>query len=77
MLHKHPKSKESHISIQFWCNSSVLIGKRKLGRFVEEPTNGRPICAICEGKVIGAGLLGERKINGRDVMYYPVMDKQL
>lgn len=76
ILHKHPKSKESHMSFTCWCGVSVLISSNKRGRLVEKPSEGRPICATCEGKATGAGLLGAREINGHSVMYRPMDGKK-
>lgn len=57
------------LGIECWCAMHLLVAKGKFGRLVPEPSEGRPICATCEGRAIGAGLLGAREIAGRPVMY--------
>lgn len=61
----------THMAISCWCGQSLLIGKRHKGRFVAEPSFGRPMCATCEGRAIGAGVDGSHKINGRMVRFQP------
>lgn len=70
-MHTNYKNK-SHFVIKTWCGATFKNGSRD-GKgqtyFTENPTNNRPICATCEGRFIGAGMTGDRKINGQDVMY--------
>ncbi|WRM43629.1 hypothetical protein [Acinetobacter phage vB_ApiM_IME-Ap7] len=69
-LHTNPKG--SHFAIKTWCGATFCNGgKDGKGQtyFVETPTNNRPICATCEGRFIGAGMDGDREINGRKVLY--------
>ena len=61
----------SHMSISCWCGMSLLVGKRHKGQFVAEPSFGRPMCATCEGRAIGAGVDGSHKINGRMARFQP------
>ena len=58
----------SHVSISFWCGNTGFMRKGKV--FADIPSDG-VLCAVCEGKAIGAGQDGERIINGRPVMYSP------
>lgn len=62
---------KSHMAVRCWCGMTQLVSKRKKGRLLDVPTAGRPMCATCEGRVIGAGEIGARKINGMDVRYKP------
>lgn len=68
-LHTTPKG--SHFSIKTWCGAAFCNGGKGKGQtyFTENPTNNRPICATCEGRFIGSGMIGDRIINGRKVMY--------
>ena len=68
---------ESYLAIRCWCGYSILSSERKngsRGRFLESPDD-RPICATCEGRAIGAGLLGAREIAGRAVMFSPRINR--
>lgn len=62
---------KSHFSVKCWCGMSMNFGGsgKGQGMFVNQPSVGRPMCATCEGRAIGAGLLGIREIEGRKVMY--------
>lgn len=62
---------KSHFSVKCWCGMSLNFGGsgKGKGQFVKNPSEGRPMCATCEGRAIGAGLLGAREISGRPVMY--------
>lgn len=62
---------KQHMGIRCWCGMSLLISERKKGKLVAEPSIGRPICATCEGRAIGAGTDADHKINGRIVRYAP------
>lgn len=62
---------KAHMAVRCWCGMTQLVSKRKKGRLLDVPTAGRPMCATCEGRVIGAGKIGARKINGMDVRYKP------
>lgn len=67
------KGYPSHIGVHCWCGMHLnLSHKLPSSAFVEEPS-GRPICATCEGRAIGAGQLGAREIAGRPVMFSPVV----
>lgn len=61
----------THMAISCWCGQSLLIGKRHKSQFVAEPSFGRPMCATCEGRAMGAGKDGSRKINGRMARFQP------
>jgi len=67
----HNSLGEGHLSVSCWCGYSIIIARRRKGRLIETPTEGKPMCATCEGKAVGAGMDGERVINGREVMYQP------
>ncbi|VXA58252.1 conserved hypothetical protein [Acinetobacter proteolyticus] len=62
---------KSHFSVKCWCGMSMNFGgsSKGQGMFVNEPSEGRPMCATCEGRAIGAGLLGVREIAGREVRF--------
>ena len=62
---------KAHFSVTCWCGMTICISARRKGRLVAEPGEGRPICATCEGRVVGAGVVGEREIAGKAVMYQP------
>lgn len=65
--------KLSHTSVAFWCGGGGFLGES--GRLHGEITEGGVLCAVCEGKAIGAGLDGARVINGRAVMFKPREDR--
>ena len=62
-----------HVSVSCWCGMSLNIGGRRTvgSKFVAVPSLGRPVCATCEGRAIGAGTDADHKINGRIVRYAP------
>jgi hypothetical protein len=61
---------QTHLNVRCWCGMHLNIGRgtTRRTRLVAEPT-GRPVCATCEGRAIGAGLCGAREIAGRPVMF--------
>lgn len=61
--------KLSHTSVQFWCGNGGFLGDK--GKLLSKVPPDGILCATCEGRAIGAGLNGSRKINGRNVMYSP------
>lgn len=63
----------SHMAAHMWCGMGMLFDTRKHAgnRFVDEPSAGRPVCATCEGRAIGAGQDGAMKIAGRMVKFSP------
>ena len=63
----------SHTSVGFWCGNGGFIGEK--GKLYAKVPECGVLCATCEGKAIGAGLDGERKINGKEVMYSPLRIK--
>jgi hypothetical protein len=65
----HKLGNRPHISISFWCGNSGFIGEK--GALYKEVPEDGVLCAVCEGKAVGAGLDGVRIINGRKVMYSP------
>jgi hypothetical protein len=67
---KHIRNKKlSHVSISFWCGAGGFLGRKGI-MYYEVPEDGI-LCAVCEGKAIGAGVDGDRVINGRYVNYQP------
>lgn len=62
---------KSHFIVKVWCGASFCNGGSGKGEtyFVSEPTGNRPICATCEGRIIGSGLVDDAMINGRKVKY--------
>lgn len=68
----HTCAGQSHLALKLWCGMLIHLGGRRNrdSRLVDEPS-GRPICATCEGRAIGAGQLGSREIAGRAVMFSP------
>lgn len=64
----HTVCGSTHMSVKCWCGMHINISRRNPNRLTAEPS-GRPICATCEGRAIGAGQLGAREIAGRQVMY--------
>ena len=59
---------ESHLAVACWCGMTLLVSTRKKTKLYEEVPDGRPMCATCEGRVIGKD---SGKINGLDVRYKP------
>jgi hypothetical protein len=69
-------SKHTHTSVELWCGMHGFVRSRpKRGtrptHVVSEPSDGRFMCATCEGRAIGSGQLGSREIAGREVMFRP------
>ncbi len=58
----------SHTSIEFWCGNQGFLKKGRVHASVEP---GEKICATCEGRAIGAGIVGSRQINGNLVKFSP------
>lgn len=63
---------KGHFAINCWCGQTLFYSDKHRSRFLPEPAL-RPICATCEGRVIGSGKTGERKINGTPVMFSPLV----
>lgn len=59
----------SHIAITYWCGNRGFLGEK--GRLYGKIPEGEVLCAICEGKAIGAGMVDGGRINGRPVKYSP------
>lgn len=62
---------EIHVAASCWCGMTILLSAKRKSQFVAEPSPGRPICATCEGRAIGAGMLGAPIIAGRPVKFSP------
>jgi hypothetical protein len=58
-----------HWCFGFWCGGTGFLDGHKKNRLMEHAD--APICAICEGKAIGAGLVDASTINGRPVIFQP------
>lgn len=66
------KGEVTHISISHWCGGNGFLSNEwKSGKLFDAVPEGEVLCATCEGKAIGAGVVGAREINGRPVMYSP------
>ena len=61
--------KYTHAAVTFWCGNNGFIGHK--GRLLATVPPGAVLCATCEGRAIGAGQNGSRRINGREVCYSP------
>ena len=62
----------SHMSVTFWCGDGGSVGEN--GRIDSEVPSDGVLGANCAGKVVGAGLDGDRIINGRRGRYSPRKD---
>lgn len=60
---------ESHFVVKAWCSANFCVGGKGQTFFTENPTKNKPVCATCEGRFIGAGMDGDRVINGRKVEF--------
>lgn len=67
-LHTCRVNGRTHAAYKCWCGMTLLS---KRARLADAPGT-RPICATCEGRSVGAGLLGAREIAGRAVMFRPM-----
>lgn len=56
------------VSIAFWCGGGGFLNR---GQTYSRLPLGAVRCAVCEGKAIGAGMDGEKIINGNAVNYSP------
>lgn len=64
--------KNAHVTLHMWCGQMRFISpKRKRGGMVAEIPDGAILCATCEGRAIGAGLVDHGQINGREVAFSP------
>lgn len=69
--------KFTHTSVTMWCGHIGSMGglarpwAGAKGTLSATLPAGGIACAICEGKVVGAGLTGSRDINGVPVLYSP------
>lgn len=63
---------KGHFAVRCWCGYNVLVSEKSGGTFAAEQSE-RPMCATCEGRAIGAGKLGAREINGKAVMFSPMV----
>lgn len=63
--HKIGPKWKAHLGIHLWCGS-ITVGSDKF-TFLDEPPEGRLVCARCESAVIAAGLPASSDIAGRHV----------
>lgn len=54
-----------HFAIEFWCGSSST-GTKKF-TFLDEPTQGKFLCARCEEKAIAAGYPSSTDLTGKHI----------
>ena len=67
--------KGTHMVASCWCGMSISISRRKPSRLLSEMPIDSVMCAVCEGKAIGAGCDGDTTINGRESKYQPRQHK--
>ena len=60
----------SHTHIRYLCGGTGFISNGK-GRLFTTVPEGGVLCATCEGRAVGAGLVDNGHINGRKVAYSP------
>lgn len=60
-----------HTAFQMWCGTTGFISERKDGELLADVPAGAVCCATCEGRAVGAGLLGAPIIAGHPVKYSP------
>ena len=63
---------KTHLAVRCWCGMTILLSDRRRNRLLDQPTPGRPLCATCEGRLIGSGAIDAFRINGRFVRYVPL-----
>lgn len=66
--YEYTTTSKSHVAIALWCGATGFISK---GILYSDPPADALLCATCEGRAIGAGVDGHRKINGRACIYAP------
>lgn len=64
-------ARAAHAAVSCWCGMSITISNRKKNMLVAEPSQGRPVCATCEGRVARVGIAQPQEINGHTVKYSP------
>lgn len=64
-------NRQPHTAFKMWCGWTGFISTRKDGELLADVPAGAVCCAICEGKAVGAGLLGAPIIAGRPVRFSP------
>ncbi len=63
--------RDPHTSLKLWCTMTGFVSSRRDGELLADVPTGSVCCAICEGKAVGAGLLGAPIIAGRPVKFSP------
>jgi hypothetical protein len=66
--------RDPHTSLKMWCGQSGFLTHQSLGRegnLLADIPAGEVCCATCEGRAVGAGLLGAPVIAGHPVKYSP------
>ena len=74
------KGEFSHSAVSFWCGGNGFPNhskgsRRHNGQMLGEPPAGSVLCATCEGRAVGSGLLGAPIICGRPVRFAPRMTR--
>ena len=64
----HNRDGSIHIAMGMWCGGHRFMRSGTLAATLPE---GSVLCATCEGRAIGAGLVDSYHINGRLVRFQP------
>ena len=77
-LHYDDNGRLTHTSVRFWCGSHGFLyppgrkcRKHAPAAMRSRPSDGRVVCAACEGKAIGSGQTGAGKIGRNFVKFKP------
>lgn len=65
------EGRETVASFHMWCGQLGFIGDKHGGEIMDDVPATAIICATCEGRAIGSGMLGTPMICGRIVKYSP------
>lgn len=70
--------KPTHTSLHLWCGMTGFLDPDRIrrrggrdGEVMAEPAEHDVVCATCEGRAIGSGLIGSPQIAGRMVKFSP------
>ncbi len=63
--------RQPHTAFTMWCGQTGFISASKPGELLPDVPAGAVCCATCEGRAVGAGLLGAPIIAGHPVKYSP------
>lgn len=68
-------NREPHAAYSLWCGGTGFVSRNQngnlKGELLPDIPAGAVLCATCEGRAVGAGLLGAPIIAGRVVKYAP------